>query len=122
MAHCNSKPKKMKRGGTPSPIPMPESVKKRRENRRTRNDMTSVSKAMRDFIAKEDGKSVSNRDAAKIAAGMSGESGKSISDADKARVQNLLNAKKMAYGGKVKGYQNGGCVMSGRGGKFKGVS
>lgn len=97
MAHCNSKPKKMKRGGTPSPIPMPKSVKKRRENRRTRNDMTSVSQAMRDFIAKEDGKTVSNRDAAKIAA-------------------------QMAYGGKVKGYQNGGCVMSGRGGKFKGVS
>lgn len=79
MAHCNSKPKKMKRGGTPSPIPMPESVKKRRENRRTRNDMTSVSKEMMDYIKEQDAK-------------------------------------------KVKGYQNGGCVMSGRGGKFKGVS
>lgn len=28
----------------------------------------------------------------------------------------------MKYGGKVKGYQNGGCVMAGRGGKFKGIS
>jgi hypothetical protein len=30
------------------------------------------------------------------------------------------NAKKM-MGGKVAGYKNGGCVMSGRGGKYKGA-
>ena len=28
----------------------------------------------------------------------------------------------MMYGGKVKKMANGGCVMSGRGGKFKGIS
>ena len=31
------------------------------------------------------------------------------------------NAKKMNMGGKVAGYKNGGCVMSGRGGKYKGA-
>jgi hypothetical protein len=29
--------------------------------------------------------------------------------------------KKMNMGGKVAGYKNGGCVMSGRGGKYKGA-
>jgi hypothetical protein len=32
-----------------------------------------------------------------------------------------VNAKKMMDGGKVAGYKNGGCVMSGRGGKYKGA-
>jgi hypothetical protein len=31
------------------------------------------------------------------------------------------NVKKMMDGGKVAGYKNGGCVMSGRGGKYKGA-
>jgi hypothetical protein len=31
------------------------------------------------------------------------------------------NDKKMMDGGKVAGYKNGGCVMSGRGGKYKGA-
>jgi hypothetical protein len=31
------------------------------------------------------------------------------------------DAKKMNMGGKVAGYKNGGCVMSGRGGKYKGA-
>ena len=30
-------------------------------------------------------------------------------------------SKKMNMGGKVAGYKNGGCVMSGRGGKYKGA-
>ena len=37
-------------------------------------------------------------------------------------MQTLRNNKGMKYGGKVKGYQNGGCIMAGRGGKFKGIS
>jgi hypothetical protein len=31
------------------------------------------------------------------------------------------DASKMNMGGKVAGYKNGGCVMSGRGGKYKGA-
>ena len=31
------------------------------------------------------------------------------------------DASKMMDGGKVAGYKNGGCVMSGRGGKYKGA-
>ena len=37
-------------------------------------------------------------------------------------MQTLRNNKGMKEGGKVKGYQNGGCIMAGRGGKFKGIS
>lgn len=36
------------------------------------------------------------------------------------RADKLFDNKK--YGGAVKGYRNGGCVMRGRGGKFKGIS
>jgi len=79
MAHCNSKPKKMKDGGTvpekkkkkkkmPSgPIPMPQAVRNMRERMKSK--------------------------------GGAGEAGP----------------------GYVK-MQNGGCVMAGRGGKFKGIS
>lgn len=47
--------------------------------------------------------------------------------ADKARrdskgADKTAPLEQMKYGGKVKGYQNGGCVMAGRGGKFKGIS
>ena len=37
-------------------------------------------------------------------------------------MQTLRNNKGMKEGGKVNGYKNGGCVMAGRGGKFKGIS
>lgn len=70
--------KGFKEGGPAAPI-MPEKAKKMRKHRSTRNDKTSLSKEMRDFIAEQEGK-------------------------------------------KVKTYQNGGAVMAGRGGKFKGVS
>jgi len=33
-----------------------------------------------------------------------------------------LKSMGMMYGGKVKKFRDGGCVMSGRGGKFKGIS
>lgn len=47
--------------------------------------------------------------------------------ADKARrdskgADKTAPLEQMKYGGKVKGYENGGCVMAGRGGKFKGIS
>lgn len=47
--------------------------------------------------------------------------------ADKARrdskgADKTAPLEQMKYGGKVKGYQNGGCIMAGRGGKFKGIS
>jgi hypothetical protein len=42
------------------------------------------------------------------------ETGNSISNADKARLKALM--------GEVKRYENGGCVMKGRGGSFKGIS
>lgn len=65
--------------------------------------------------------------------GMMGESGKTISDADKMRIMNMLRKKPagMMRGGKVQGYEDGGavrkkkpkngCVMKGRGGKYKGT-
>jgi hypothetical protein len=80
MAHCNSKPKKMERGGVAlekkkkkkkkmlsGPIPMPQAVRNMRERMKSK--------------------------------GGAGEAGP----------------------GYVK-MQNGGCVMAGRGGKFKGIS
>ena len=155
MAHCNSKPKKMEKGGAaygsnskysaaqrakiselrtrlgmgdasqdemaamakklgikgfkaggPAAPVMPKEAKKRRENRRTRNDMTSVPKGMREYIEKMD----------------SMEYGNSLSNADRQRLKNIMGSAKMAYGGSVKKFRAGGCVMSGRGGKFKGVS
>tara|TARA_R110000822_G_scaffold96990_2_gene220400 strand:+ start:318 stop:710 length:393 start_codon:yes stop_codon:yes gene_type:complete len=47
--------------------------------------------------------------------------------ADKARrdskgADTTAPLEQMKYGGKVNGYKNGGCVMAGRGGKFKGIS
>jgi hypothetical protein len=90
MANCGSKPKKMEKGGTPSPIPMPKEVKERRANRRTRNDKT-------DALSREQMKAIGYSEA-------------------------QLKKMGMMYGGKVKKMAGGGCVMSGRGGKFKGIS
>jgi hypothetical protein len=39
----------------------------------------------------------------------------------KSQKEDLKAAKGMMGGGMVKGYKNGGCVMSGRGGKYKGA-
>ena len=75
------------------------------------------------------------------------ETGKSISNADQAKIEKMLEKKKMPSGPirmpkaiknmrarrasrggageagpAVTRYKNGGCVMSGRGGKFKGIS
>lgn len=82
MSNCGSRPKKMERGGVakkkvPSPIKMPEEIKKKRKAKNIKSkgaDTTGITRSMRDDI------------------------------------------------GQVKGYENGGCVMSGRGGKFKGIS
>jgi hypothetical protein len=67
-----------KKSKTPSPIPMPDEIKKAR-------------KSNRDF-------------------------------SDNPVMQTRKSNEGMKEGGKVKGYQNGGCIMAGRGGKFKGIS
>jgi hypothetical protein len=90
MAHCNSKPKKMEKGGSTGPIPMPKEIKERRKKRSMKNDKTD---ALPRSLYKEMG----------------------YSDAQ-------LKKMGFKYGGAVKKMANGGCVMSGRGGKFKGVS
>ena len=78
----------------------------------------------------ESGKTISDADRAR-AMGMMGESGKTISDADKMRIMNMLR-KKSGGMKKPMGFKAGGavrkkkpkmgCVMSGRGGKYKGQS
>jgi hypothetical protein len=42
-------------------------------------------------------------------------------DAMRSKKFGSRGTKKMNMGGKVAGYKNGGCVMSGRGGKYKGA-
>jgi hypothetical protein len=42
-------------------------------------------------------------------------------DAMRSKKFGSRETKKMNMGGKVAGYKNGGCVMSGRGGKYKGA-
>ena len=81
----------------------------------------------------ESGKTISDADRAR-AMGMMGESGKTISDADKMRIMNMLR-KKSGGMKKPMGFKAGGavrnkkvkkpkmgCVMKGRGGKYKGQS
>ena len=127
MAHCNSKPKKMKYGGK---------VKKMAEGGETGK---GISNADKDKLNKMIGQ---------IADGtFISETGKIISNADQAKIKKMLKDVKMPSGpakmpkavrnmrarSKSKGgageagpavtrYRNGGCVMSGRGGKFKGIS
>lgn len=111
MAHCNSKPKKMKNGGPAAPV-MPKEVRKRRNAsmERTERPPQSVYKEM---MMGESGKTISDADRKRLR-DLLGETGRSVSDADRERASQIM--------GKVKGYKNGGCVMSGRGGKFKGIS
>ena len=139
MAHCNSKPKKMEKGGPAAPI-MPKEAKLRRKKRSMAQDTTekpprSAYKAMGFTDAElkkmgmKDGGSVNKKRSAMLE-----ESGRTISDADLARVNKMRLDMLMGEAGKtisradkarakkVMGYKNGGCVMSGRGGKFKGIS
>ena len=78
---------------------MPEKAKKIRKHRNTRNDKTSVSKEMRDYIKKQDAKNmeeggmaISDADIASIrrAFGSRGQGGRGISNADMARLQSFL--------------------------------
>lgn len=82
----------------------------------------------------ESGKTISDADRARVM-GMMGESGKTISDADKMRIMNMLR-KKSGSMKKPMGFKAGGavevngkkkkpkmgCVMKGRGGRYKGRS
>lgn len=68
MAHCNSKPKKMEKGGLSAPI-MPEKAKeirkkKRKERNASREQTTMPSKKMREAMAKgykDGGEAVPNK-------------------------------------------------------------
>ena len=112
MAGCGSRPKKMKDGGPAAPI-MPKEVRKKRNASAERTERPPMS-AYKEMMMAETGKSISNADKARLREIMGSETGKSISNADKARLKEIMKD--------VKGYKNGGCVMSGRGGKFKGIS
>lgn len=148
MSNCGSRPKKMENGGPAAPI-MPEEAKeirkkKRKERNASREQTRMPSKKMREAMAKgyEYGGTVSDADLDSVRAILSpgtfktyrgnslsdrdiemvremfrnkGEDGRSISDRD-------IQAVRRAFGNKVKRYENGGCVMKGRGGKFKGIS
>jgi len=78
---------------------MPEKAKKIRKHRNTRNDKTSVSKEMRDYIKEQDAKNmeeggmaISDADIASVrrAFGSRGQGGRGISNADMARLQRFL--------------------------------
>ena len=78
---------------------MPEKAKKIRKHRSTRNDKTSVSKEMRDFIKEQDAKNmeeggmaISDADIASVrrAFGSRGEGGNTLSNADIARLQRFM--------------------------------
>ena len=109
MAHCNSRPKKMKQGGV---------------------------------ALNESGRTISDADRRK----MLSESGRTMSDNDRRMLDQMLKRERAAKKAREnmmrrevgrdnmtqsdmdyiekgpKFFKNGGCVMSGRGGKFKGVS
>jgi len=122
-------------------------LKRMSGGRPTDDEEDAASEAMMQRILGESGKTISNADRARVKT-MSGESGKNMSDADlmkmilrdKARSESGRNmsdrdkARPFKNGGKVMGYEDGGlvtkkknkpkmgCVMSGRGGSFKGIS
>ena len=112
MAGCGSRPKKMEKGGPAAPV-MPREVRKKRNASVERTERPPLS-AYKEMMMGETGKSISNADRARLREIMGSDTGKSISNADKARLKEIMKD--------VKGYKNGGCVMSGRGGKFKGIS
>ena len=78
---------------------MPEKAKKIRKNRNTRNDKTSVSKEMRDYIKEQDAKNmeeggmaISDADIASVrrAFGSQGEDGRGTSNADIERLKRFM--------------------------------
>ena len=94
----------------------------------------ALSKAMMLRLLKEQGRTISDADRKRLEK-MMGESGRTISDADRGRTNKSPAG--MMGGGKVMGYKEGGevkkkkakkkktkmgCVMAGRGGKYKGIS
>lgn len=85
---------------TPSPIPVPNEIKFRRPKMNKKKVPSPI--PMPDEIKKA---RKSNRDFS-----------------DNPVIQTRKSNAGLKYGGKVKGYQNGGCIMAGRGGKFKGIS
>jgi hypothetical protein len=89
-----------KKSKTPSPIPMPDEIKRRRPKMSNKEGPSPI--PMPDEIKKA---RKSNRDFS-----------------DNPVMQTRKSNEGMKEGGKVKGYQNGGCIMAGRGGKFKGIS
>jgi len=122
-------------------------LKRMSGGRPTDDEEDAASEAMMQRILGESGKKMSDAERARVKT-MSGESGKNMSDADlmkmilrdKARSESGRNmsdrdkARPFKNGGKVMGYEDGGavtkkknkpkmgCVMAGRGGKFKGIT
>ena len=89
-----------KKSKTPSPIPMPDEIKRRRPKMSNKKVPSPI--PIPDEIKKA---RKSNRDFSNNPVMQTRKSNEGLKD-----------------GGKVKGYQNGGCIMAGRGGKFKGIS
>ena len=84
----------------PSPTSMPDEIKRRRPKMSKKEVPSPI--PMPDEIKKA---RKSNRDFS-----------------DNPVIQTRKSNAGLKDGGKVKGYQNGGCIMAGRGGKFKGIS
>lgn len=89
-----------KNSKTPSPIRMPDEIKRRRPKMSNKKVPSPI--PIPDEIKKA---RKSNRDFSNNPVMQTRKSNEGLKD-----------------GGKVKGYQNGGCIMAGRGGKFKGIS
>jgi len=103
-------------------------LKRMSGGRPTDDEEDAASEAMMQRILGESGKNMSDADLMKMILRdkARAESGRTMSDRDKARP--------FKNGGKVMGYEDGGavtkkknkpkmgCVMAGRGGKFKGIS
>ena len=104
-------------------------------------DMSGLSPSELAEAGTDSGRTISDADRARVEAmvGKLEESGKTISDADRAMVRKMLGQtsakpkpRPFKNGGKVMGYKKGGavkkkkskmgCVMAGRGGKYKGMS
>ena len=165
MAHCNSKPKKMEKGGAAKPGFGQGSGSEMVDAMIAADPIKNLSPALKVELKKllkkgvkkmefggEAGRTISDADR-NIMRRMMGETGKSISDADRKALNQLIGqisggkkkktpsgppkmpqaVRNMRARSKSKGgageagpavtrYRNGGCVMAGRGGKFKGIS
>jgi hypothetical protein len=83
---------------------------------------TAVKKSKRPMPRPSEGRMGELRERAKETAEMDRLEGLITGGTDyKSQKEDLKAAKGMMGGGMVKGYKNGGCVMSGRGGKYKGA-